>query len=279
MKVGFIGTGSMGSLLVEAFVNAGAMLPEDITVSSRTRSKAEALSIRCPGLRLADSNAEVARMADVLFLCVRPSEFGVVLAEIAPVVQSGLIAVSITSPVTIAQLEAYLPCKVAKVIPSIVNAVQAGATLLMWGNRLNTADRVMLQELFAAISRPVEIREADVRAASDLSSIGPAFFAYLLGAFIDAAVAQCGMDRRTAETLAPEMLLGTARLMLEQGFTPQELQTRVSVPGGITAEALQQLRESTTDAFEAVLRVTHEKFAADLQKVARSLQLPPIPKQ
>lgn len=279
MKVGFIGTGSMGSLLVEAFVNAGAMLPGDITVSSRTRSKAEALSIRCPGLRLADSNAEAARMADVLFLCVRPSEFGTVLAEIAPVLQPGQIAVSITSPVTIAQLEAYLPCKVAKIIPSIVNAVRSGATLFIWGTRLSSADRVMLRELFAAISRPVEIREADVRAASDLSSIGPAFFAYLLGAFVDAAVSQCGMDRRTAETLAPEMLLGTARLMLEQGFTPQELQARVSVPGGITAEALQQLRASTADAFEAVLRVTHEKFAADLEKVARSLRLPPVPKQ
>lgn len=279
MKVGFIGTGSMGSLLVEAFVNAGAMLPEDITVSSRTRSKAEALSIRCPGLRLADSNVEAAWTADVLFLCVRPSEFGTVLAEIAPVLQPGQIAVSITSPVTIAQLEAYLPCKVAKIIPSIVNAVRAGATLLIWGTRLNIADRMMLQELFAAISRPVEIREADVRAASDLSSIGPAFFAYLLGAFVDAAVAQCGMDRHTAETLSPEMLLGTARLMLEQGFSPQQLQARVSVPGGITAEALQQLQASTAGAFEAVFRVTHEKFAADLEKVAHTLQLPPVPKQ
>ena len=275
MKFGFIGTGSMGSLLVEAFVKAGAMLPEDITVSSRTRSRAESLSLRHPGLRLADSNAEAARQADLLFLCVKPPDYSAVLTDIASNLRPGQIVVSITSPVTLAQLEAHLPCKVAKVIPSIANAARSGATLMMWGTRLNGNDCAQLRALFGTISRPVEIREEDVRAASDISSIGPAFFACLLGAFTDAAIIRCGMDKETAETLAPEMLLGTARLMLEQGFTPQELQARVSVPGGITEEALQVLRESTAGAFEAVLRVTHEKFAADLEKVAKSLRVPP----
>ncbi|WP_276356317.1 late competence protein ComER [Cohnella caldifontis] len=271
MKVGFIGAGSMGSLLVEAFVSAGAMQPADISVSSRTPSKSAALARRFPGLLPAPSNADAARGADLLFLCVKPSDFRSVLDEIAPVMRADQIAVSITSPVRLAHLELLLPCKVAKLIPSIVNSARSGATLCMWGSRIEPEDRAALMELIGAISRPVDIREEDVRAASDISSCGPAFFAYLLEEFTEAAARQSGMDRETAAVLAGEMLLGTARLLAEQGFTTQELQSRVSVPGGITAAALQSLRSSTAGAFPALIRVTHEKFTEDLNKVEASL--------
>jgi competence protein ComER len=271
MKVGFIGAGSMGGLLVGAFIKTGAMLPEQITISSRTSSKVAALAQQYPGLLPASSNVDAAKDADLLFLCVKPSDFGSVLTEIAPELLPGQIVVSITSAVKVEHLETRLPCKIAKIIPSVVNTIGAGASLCMWGSRMSPEDRCRLLELFSAISRPVEIREEEVRAAADLSSCGPAFFAYLLGQFADAAVLAAGMDRAMADKLASEMLLGTARLLTEQGFSILELQAKVSVPGGITAAALEVLRGLTTDTFQKVLRVTHDKFAEDLDKVETSL--------
>lgn len=271
MKIGFIGAGSMGSLLIGAFVKAGAMRPGDIEIATRSPAKADALALLYPGLRAASSNAEAARHADMLFLCVKPSDYRSVLSDISPVVHARQTVVSITSPVKLSQLEKLLPCKVVKVIPSIVNAALSGATLIMWGSRLTPEDRSQLTQVFSAISRPVEIREADVRAASDISSCGPAFFAYLLEAFAEAAVRRTGMSRETADTLAFEMLLGTARLLAEQGYTTRELQARVSVPGGITAAALQVLQAGTSELFDDVYRVTHQKFAEDLDKVEASL--------
>ncbi|MDB4866742.1 MAG: late competence protein ComER [Cohnella sp.] len=271
MKVGFIGAGSMGGLLVGAFIKTGAMLPEQITVSSRTSSKVAALAQLYPGLLPASSNVDAAKDADLLFLCVKPSDFGSVLTEIAPELLPRQIVVSITSAVKVQHLETMLPCKIAKIIPSVVNTVGAGASLCMWGSRMSPEDRSRLLELFSAISRPVEIREQEVRAAADLSSCGPAFFAYLLGQFVDAAVLTAGMDRAMADKLASEMLLGTARLLTEQGFSILELQAKVSVPGGITAAALEVLRGLTADTFQKVLRVTHDKFAEDLDRVETSL--------
>jgi competence protein ComER len=277
MKIGFIGAGSMGSLLIGAFLRAGTMLPEQIAVSSRTSSKAAALAQEFPGLQHAASNAETAKDADLLFLCVKPSDYRAVLTEIAPELGPQQIVISITSPVKLDHLEKTLPCKIAKIIPSIVNAVGAGASLCMWGSRLGPEDKSRLVQLFSSISRPIEIREEEVRAASDLSSCGPAFFAYLLGQFVDAAVLTGGIDRETADTLASEMLLGTARLITEHRFSPLELQDKVTVPGGITAAALEVLRGSTGGAFPKVLRVTHEKFAEDLERVENWLFNPDIP--
>jgi len=272
MKVGFIGAGSMGSLLAVAFVEAGALLPSNITVSSRSPSKVAALAQRFPGLRSAGSNAETAREADLLFLCIKPGDFRDVLEDISPVVTSRQIIVSITSPVTIAQLEARLPCKIVKIIPSIVNAARSGATLVMWGSRLEPDEREKLLGLFGQISRPVEICEEKVRVASDISSCGPAFFAFLLEEFVNAAVCQTGIDREKAELLAVEMIMGTAKMLTEQGFTTQAIQKRVCVPGGITAVALEELKSRIQGAFPAIFQVTRAKFEEDLKKIRALLE-------
>lgn len=46
MKVGFIGTGSMGSLLIESFINSNALKPQQISASNRTHSKITELARR-----------------------------------------------------------------------------------------------------------------------------------------------------------------------------------------------------------------------------------------
>ena len=271
MKIGFIGEGSMGSLLVGAFVRAGAMQPGNIIVSSRTSSKLSILANQYPGLRIAATNKEAAIGTDYLFLCVKPLDYRRVLDEISTVLTPDQIVISITSPVKISSLEELLPCKVAKIIPSVVNAVGSGASLFMWGTRLTKEDQTSLWNLFSTISQPIEILEEEVRVASDLSSCGPAFLAYLLEQFIEAAVMSTGMEREKATALACEMMLGTSRLMLEYPCSPSELQAKVSVPGGITAAALDVLRKSTRGAFLQVLYTTHEKFAEDLDRVDSSL--------
>ncbi len=270
MRIGFIGAGSMGSLLMSAFIRSGALEPTQIVASSRTHSKLSALAECFPGLQLASSNRGAVIGSDFVVLCVKPMDYRRVIEEIASSLTPEQIVISITSPVKLSQLEELLPCKVAKIIPSVVNGVGSGATLFMWGSRLDADDREALLRLFSSISRPIEIEEDEVRAASDLSSCGPAFLAYLLDEFILAAVSM-GMDRQTATSLASEMMLGTARLLLEYPCTPAELQAKVSVPGGITEVALDVLRKSTRGAFMDVLNTTHEKFAEDLDRVESSL--------
>lgn len=270
MKIGFIGAGSMGGLLAGALLRARAFEPSDVTIATRTSSKAERLAQQFPGLKVGPTNTAAVQGADLIFLCVKPLDYKQVIGEIRSIVRPEQLLISITSPVTLEQLERLLPCKIVKIIPSIVNGAASGASLFMYGSRLVPADKKRLVSLFAKISEPIEVPEQNVRAASDLSSCGPAFMAYLLEQFVEATVEYAGMTPDVAARLGAEMLLGTARL-LEQGCTTQELQARVCVPGGITAVAIEELRVATQDAFRKVLKKTHEKFAEDMEKVEASL--------
>ncbi|GGG11032.1 late competence protein ComER [Paenibacillus abyssi] len=268
MKVGFIGTGNMGSLLIESFIRSGALLPEQITASNRTSAKAARLATLHPGLQAVPSNVEAAHGKDLVFLCIKPLEFKTVIDEIKASMQPEQMIISITSPVLLARLEEWLPCKVAKVIPSITNYVLSGASLCIYGSRIEAEDQNKLETLLGQISKPLRIEEQYTRVVSDLSSCGPAFFAFLVQKFVDAAVEETGIDHQEATALASSMLLGTGRLLTEGGLSPKELQSLVSVPGGITAEALRLLDCELNDVFNRLIRTTHAKFHEDVAKVS-----------
>lgn len=266
MNVGFIGTGSMGSILIESFIRSGALTPESIVAANRTLSKAKLLSDKYPGLRTARSNIEVILEADLIFLCIKPAEYKKVIDEIRKVTLPSQVIVSITSPVLIEHLEDRLNCKIVKVIPSITNYVLSGATLCIYGERVSDEDKSLIEQLLGFISEPIRISEKHTRITSDISSCGPAFFAFLLQKFIDAAVAETGIPYEQANRLASQMLLGTGLLLTEGGFEPYTLQQRVAVPGGITAEGLRLMENELNGMFNRLIRITHAKFDEDLEK-------------
>ncbi|MNN26505.1 Pyrroline-5-carboxylate reductase [compost metagenome] len=266
MKVGFIGTGSMGGLLIDAFLSSGALEPCDVLASNRSPNRLLQLQERHPGISIG-SNKETAVGSDILFICVKPLEFKTLTDEIASSLHSEQIVVSITSPVQLYHLESALPSKIAKVIPSITHCVKSGTSLCIFGSRLNKKDRLVLLQLLSFISVPAEIPETHTRISSDFSSCGPAFISYFIERWIDAAVEATGIDETLISQLAGEMLLGTGKLLTEGVFTPQELQERVAVRGGITAEALNHLRSSLEGVFERLITTTHDKYDEDVVKL------------
>jgi competence protein ComER len=277
MKVGFIGTGSMGSLLIDAFIASGALEPSQVLASNRSQSRLLQLAERHPGIVLCGSNSETAAGSDIVFLCVKPLEFKTLTDEIGSCLRSNQIVVSITSPVQLHHLESVLPSKMAKVIPSITHCVESGTSLCIFGSRLDTEDRRLLLNLLSFIGVPIEINEAHTRIASDFSSCGPAFLSYFIERWIDTAVQATGIDEALISRLAGEMLLGTGKLLTEGEFSPQELQERVAVPGGITAEALNHLRFSLNGVFEKLISTTHDKYDEDVDKLNLLFGLDSIP--
>jgi len=271
MRLGFIGTGNMGSLLIGAFIASGAVRAPDVAASNRTRSKVERLAERFPGLRVANSNAEAAEWADVLFLCVKPLEFRRVIEDVRGAIRADQIVISITSPVLIHHLEQLIPGKIAKVIPSITHLTGCGPALCVFGERMTVADRQLVVSLLEHIGTPVEIDEAHTRVASDICSCGPAFLSFFVQSLIDAAEQEIGLPRELAVRLAGEMVLGTGKLLTSGGMTTEQLQEQVAVPGGITAEGLRLLTVELDGAFIRLLRTTHRKYDEDVKKVEAAL--------
>ncbi|MDR7318539.1 late competence protein ComER [Brevibacillus nitrificans] len=270
-RIGFIGTGSMGTILIEALLSSKALSPGQIIVGNRTPAKAERLAELYPGLVVAGSNAELAEAAKVLLLCVKPLEYKVLLEQITPVLTGEHLLITITSPIKLSLLEERVPCAVARVVPSITNAARSGISLCEFGSRLDEAQKQYILKLFSTISHPTMISEAFLRVTSDITSCGPAFLSYILQQMIQEAVNETGISEDAATYLTTQMFIGMADLLKEDIFTLPSLQQRVCVPGGITGEGLIPLKDGIPGLFAEVYRRTHAKFAEDQERVEQRL--------
>ncbi|MBD1371109.1 late competence protein ComER [Hazenella sp. IB182357] len=264
MKAGFIGTGNMGSILVEAFLTAETFNPSDITVSNRTEEKANRLAKAFPGLKIAQQNQELVENVDIIFICVKPHQFKDLFSEINSFIKPEQILISITSPIQIKDLESWVSCKIAKVIPSITNQVLAGNTLYTLNDAFSTQERTQFIEMLESISQPIEIEENQARICSDLSSCGPAFLAKIIEQMITVASEKREVSKDVATQITTQMLYGLSELLLLGDYDLETVQQCVAVPGGVTEEGLNMLEDELMPIFEKLFDKTHEKHESDL---------------
>lgn len=275
MKIGVIGTGNMGTVLIEAWIETNTLKPSDLIITNRTLSKASALQQKYADIEVTNTAAELVKLADVIFVCVKPLQIHGLIQVIKPYINKDHLVVSLTSPLSVSQLENELCCSCARFIPSITNRAYSGVSLLSFHKSCTKKWKNILQTLANGISTPVLIENEITRISSDIVSCGPAFFSFLAQSFIEMACESTEIDRQTATILTEKMLIGLGELLSKGIYTLPTLQEKVCVKGGITGEGIKVLEASKIDeTFSAVFRATHEKFAEDIEAIEKQFKYP-----
>ncbi|MED1205065.1 late competence protein ComER [Heyndrickxia acidicola] len=269
MKIGLIGTGNMGGILAEAIADGQGIYPSNLYVTNRTLSKAEELKRKIPQIHVCQTASEVITNTDLIFLCMKPLDLFPILNDNQALFTDDKCVVSITSPISVEQLETIAGCSCVRAIPSITNRALAGVSLVTYGKSCTDEWRKKVDELLSTFSSPVEIDNSITRVASDIVSCGPAFFSYLTQRFIEAAVSNTGIDHDTATILSANMLIGLGELLRKEFYTLPALQQKVCVKGGITGEGIKVMEQELGDVFDHLFEATHEKFREDLEAVKK----------
>lgn len=231
-----IGGGRMGEAIVAGLVAAAAVDPSNVVIAEPDPARREALG----GLpvRVVASGHEVAAGADVVVLAVKPQVIDAVVADLSAVLASAIV-VSIAAGATCARLEAALPAgtRVVRVMPNTPALVGEGMALVSAGSEASAEDIAAVTTIFSAIGQVQVIDERYQDAGTAISGSGPAYFALVVDALARAGVAQ-GLPRATAQDLAVQTMLGTAKMIAQTGMHPEELIDGVASPGGTTIAAI-----------------------------------------
>ncbi|KIL75382.1 late competence protein ComER [Bacillus badius] len=274
MKIGVAGTGNMGSILIDALVASKAVSASDLVITNRTPEKAQQIQKKHPDITVSKEFAGLVQACELLFICVKPHDIHPLLQGARSLFRPEQCVVSITSPVSTAQLESVLPCSCMRMIPSITNKVLSGTVLYTFGEKCEEKWKVEMKKRMDKLCKEaVEIDEAVTRAASDLVSCGPAFISFLTRKFIEGAETT-GMEAETAEKLAESMLAGLGELFKQKEYTLAELEEKVCVKGGVTGKGIAVLEAETGDMFTKLFQATHKKFAEDKQETAAQFGIP-----
>jgi pyrroline-5-carboxylate reductase len=241
MKVGFIGAGNMAAALARGW--GDPVLCTD-SGSGRAQALAEEL-----GGEAAGSNAEVASNADVIILAHKPAQLEAVAREAGPAARA---VVSLLARVTVEELRAAYPdTPVVRVQPNTPAEVRRGVTLLAEPAEDPLGSDV--EALFERVGTVVRLPEPLLDAAAACSGVGPAYWALVAEAWVDAAIRR-GIPAPVAQRLVTETMAGSAELLRARGHDSFRLRREVTSPGGTTARGLAALeRGGVRAAFAAAM--------------------------
>ena len=66
-KIGFIGYGNMGRVILDGFLLSGVLKPYEVVLSTRTRSKLNDLKETYPEIEIAYDNSSIVLKSNLLF--------------------------------------------------------------------------------------------------------------------------------------------------------------------------------------------------------------------
>jgi pyrroline-5-carboxylate reductase len=253
-RLAIFGGGNMGAALLGGLLGSRWAKPSELSVVEVSESRRKELAERFSGVAVV---AGLTRPAEAAVLAVKPSEVTTVCRAIAAAQCHRVL--SVAAGVTIATIEAALATRAAVVrcMSNTPALVGAGAAAIAAGSHANDADLDWAESILSAVGTVVRVPEKQLDAITGLSGSGPAYLLVVVEALTDAGVL-VGLPRDVASALVAQLFVGTSKLLVESGDTPERLRASVTSPGGTTAAGLLALeRHAVRAAFlDAVVDAT-----------------------
>ena len=262
-RLAILGAGKIGESLLAGLLIAGW---KDVVVTGRRDARVDELRERY-GVEATLSNTEAVSGAAIVVIAVKPQDFAALLGEIAPSVSSDQTVLSVAAAIPTAQIESRLAAgvPVVRAMPNAPSIVHEGIAGLCAGSHAADEHLELAESVLAHLGRVVRLPESALDAVTAVSGSGPAYFALLAEAMIEAGIL-LGLSREVSTQLVVQTMLGTAKLLRDEKMHPVDLREAVTSPGGTTIRAIRVLeqegvRAAFLNAIQAAMRRSQELAA------------------
>ncbi len=266
-NLGVIGAGVMGRTLIKGLFKSGVVERCQIWAAARTEKTCLEASGELQIPTEVSYNHRVAE-AEMLLLCVKPSQLERVLAEVK---ESGLredtLLISILAGVTTARIESALGMAnpVVRAMPNTPCIVGDGMTVIAAGRYAASSHMLQARHVFQAVGQCMPVDEIYCNAITALSGSGPAYVYLIIEALADAGV-RVGLPRDLALNLVTQTMLGAARMVQQTGRHPAALRDDVTTPAGCTIGGLLMLEDGKIRSVLARAIEESTRIVAELGK-------------
>jgi pyrroline-5-carboxylate reductase len=246
-KIGFIGYGSMGSIILNALLDAKAIPPNKVIVTNRTPGKLKDFRARYPEVEIAGDIPELAAKSARVFICTSTGAVKEVLNKIKGILPPNAHVITITGAIGIKSIESIFPGKITRIMPTQIAAVGEGVTLVSHNRRVPPRDRDFIRKALRKIGEVKEITDKQF----DLGAVCRNFCA--------AAAPHGDFTPEEIKEMTVMTLYGTARLLKERKISFEELIGKVATKGGVSEEGVKILDRELPGVFKEMFRVTMDK--------------------
>ena len=240
MTIGFIGAGRMAEALISRLGSSQKVIASDIKKDRLNYLR------RKYKVKVAKSNLDVFRSAEIVILAVKPQNMAKVLEELGAQGtehRTQKVVISIAAGIPFEYLQKKLPgIPMLRAMPNNPCLVGMGITALAKGRSVNARLLRKAEAVFEKVGGVVRIPEKWMVAGTGVSGSGPAFVYQMIEALTSGGTA-AGLPKNVAAKLALQTVLGSAITVKGTGKSPRDLRIMVTSPGGTTMEGLKVLEK------------------------------------
>jgi pyrroline-5-carboxylate reductase len=259
-RIAVLGTGKIGEALIKGLCTSGWRKPEEIVATDIHPERLQAIKERC-GVETNGSNREAIKDAALIVIAVKPQDLPTLVQEIGDLVTSEQTVLSVAAAVKTASIEKHLSANVpvVRAMPNTPATVQEGMAGICAGAHATEEHMALAEEVLAHLGAVVRVHEDAMDAITAMSGSGPAYFAFLAEAMIEAGLL-LGLSREISTQLVVQTMFGTAKLLRDEHIHPVELRENVTSPGGTTICAIRELeRAGVRAAFLNAIQAAMER--------------------
>ena len=243
-RVAILGCGKIGEALVSGLLSSGWREPGDIVVTARREERADELRER-HGIEATLSNPDAIASAGLVVLAVKPQDFDTLLGEIGPSLAPEQTVLSVAAAIPTGAIEQRIApsVPVVRAMPNAPATVHEGIAGICAGAHASDHHLGLAEECLSHLGAVVRVPERYMDAVTAVSGSGPAYFALLAEAMIEAGIL-LGLSREISTQLVVQTMLGTGVLLRDEKMHPVELREAVTSPGGTTIRAIRELEQA-----------------------------------
>src|SRR5215212_10229102 len=252
-RIAILGAGKIGESLLAGLLSSGWRKPGDIVVTTRRPERLAELTER-HGVDGTLENTGAVAGVGLIVIAVKPQDFDVLLGEVGGLIAPEQTVLSVAAAIPTSQIEARLAAgvPVVRAMPNAPALVHEGIAGICAGAHAGDEHLDLAEEVLTHVGAVVRVPETYMDAVTAVSGSGPAYFALLAEAMIEAGI-----------------LLGIAKLLRDERMHPVELREAVTSPGGTTIRAIRELeqagvRAAFLNAIQAAMERSRELAAGEL---------------
>ncbi|MDO6562092.1 pyrroline-5-carboxylate reductase dimerization domain-containing protein [Amphritea sp. 1_MG-2023] len=239
------GAGHLGGAIAQGVLRNGAVLPENLWLSSRTLAASHGLAAD-PKVHRTTSNQTLIEHCDIVIVAVPPHLANSLAINAS---ETGCLIISVMAGVTVTQLQQLSATE--RVVRAMSSpAAETGLAYSPWfsSEAITDTDRLKIRRVFEAIGQTDEVfDESHIDQFTALIGPVPGFVAYYADCMVNYAIDQ-GIDSNVAERAIRQLFKASGVMLADLDLSPRAHVDAMIDYDGTTAAGLKCMQASRLSA-------------------------------